>query len=76
MLANTLEQEGIPTVLVTNLITVARTMHVNRVFSGVAIPHILGNPTLPPAEERALRRALVERALQLLTQPAASSGAA
>ncbi len=76
MLANTLEQEGIPTVLVTNLVTVARTMHVNRVFAGMAIPHILGNPTLPPAEESALRRGLVERALQLLTQPAASSGAA
>jgi glycine reductase len=47
-------------------------MHVNRVFQGVAIPHILGNPTLPAAEERALRRALTERALQLLTQPVAA----
>jgi glycine reductase len=58
---------------VTNLLNVARTMHVNRVFPGVAIPHILGNPTLPGAEERALRRALTERALSLLTQPAAEA---
>jgi len=61
-------------VLVTNLISVARTMHVNRVFPGVAIPHILGNPALPPAEERALRRTLTERALRLLTQPAGAEG--
>ena len=43
-------------------------MHVNRVFAGVAIPHLLGNPDLPPADERALRRALTERALRLLAQ--------
>ena len=61
--------------LVTNLLSVADTMHVNRVFAGVAIPHILGNPTLPPAEERALRRALTERALRLLERPAAASAA-
>ncbi len=51
-------------------------MHVNRVFPGVAIPHILGNPTLPSAEERALRRALTERALGLLTQPAGAAAEA
>jgi glycine reductase complex component B subunit gamma len=62
-------------VLVTNLLSVAETMHVNRVFAGVAIPHILGNPALPAAEERALRRALTERALGLLTQPAGASAA-
>ena len=58
--------------LVTNLLNVARTMHVNRVFAGVAIPHILGNPTLPADEERALRRTLTERALRLLTEPVAA----
>ena len=58
--------------LVTNLLNVARTMRVNRVFQGVAIPHILGDPALPADEERALRRALLERALALLTQPAAA----
>jgi betaine reductase len=62
-------------VLVTNLLTVARTMYVNRVFAGVAIPHILGDPTLPAAEERALRRALTERALRLLAEPAGESAA-
>jgi glycine reductase len=45
-------------------------MYVNRVFQGVAIPHILGDPELSPSEERALRRALTERALALLMQPA------
>lgn len=67
MLTNRLEEQGIPTVLVTNLQMVAASMHVNRVFTGVAIPHVFGDPTLPPAEEKALRRQLVIRALELLT---------
>ena len=65
----TLELNGIPAVLVTNLQTVANTMRVNRTFPGVAIPHLLGNPALPAPDERALRRALTERALRLLAQP-------
>jgi len=62
-----LEANGIPAVLVTNLQTVAESMHVNRTFPGVAIPHILGNPELEPADEKALRRRLTEQALELLT---------
>ena len=62
--------------LVTNLLTVARTMHVNRVFPGVAIPHLLGNPNLPAREEQALRRSLTERALRLLAEPVPTPGEA
>lgn len=68
MLTNRLEEHGIPAVLVTNLQMVAASMHVNRVFAGVAIPHVFGDPNLPPNEEKALRRRLVEQALTLLTR--------
>lgn len=40
---------------------------VNRVVVGQAVPHPVGNPTLKdPDKEKALRRKLVEAALQLL----------
>ncbi len=68
MLANTFESNGIPAVLVTNLQMVASSMRVNRSFPGVAIPHVMGDPTLPEAEEKALRRKLAEQALRLLAE--------
>ena len=38
----------------------------NRVVQGVKIEHVCGDPSLSPAADRALRRRLVERALQAL----------
>jgi glycine reductase len=35
----------------------------------IAIPHPLGDPALPAAEERALRRRLLEKALRALETP-------
>ena len=32
-------------------------------MTGAGIPHVAGNPDLGPAEEKAFRRKLVERAL-------------
>lgn len=55
-----------PAVLITTLISIPRALKVNRVVPGVAIPHLLGNPTLSPDEERALRRQLVLQALRAL----------
>ncbi len=66
MLANTLELNGIPAVLVTNLQLVAHIMQVNRTFPGFAIPHVFGNPKLPRADEKAFRRDMAEQALRLL----------
>jgi glycine reductase complex component B subunit gamma len=38
----------------------------NRVVQAAGIIHPLGNAELPPAEEKALRRRIVEQALQAL----------
>ncbi|MBI4493782.1 MAG: hypothetical protein HY690_13400 [Chloroflexi bacterium] len=71
-MANELERNGLPTVLISNLRSVAEYMHVHRFVPGVAIPHLLGNPALPPEEERLLRLELVAQALELLETPVGS----
>ena len=45
---------------------ISMTVGANRIVPTIAIPHPLGNPALEPAEEKALRRRLVERALKAL----------
>ena len=40
-----------------------------RIFPGKAIRYILGNPELPLARERQLRREMVEAGLAALTRP-------
>ena len=42
-------------------------MGVPRVLAGIAVTHLLGNPALPPADERELRERLTARALAMLT---------
>ena len=46
---------------------ISMTVGANRIVPTIAIPHPLGNPALPPEEEKALRRKLVSRALEALT---------
>ena len=41
----------------------------NRIVPGVSVLHPVGNPALDAHDERALRRALLERALDTLTRP-------
>jgi len=43
-------------------------MGVPRVLPGIAVTHLLGNPALPPADERELRERLTARALAMLTE--------
>jgi len=38
----------------------------NRVVLGHGIVHVAGDPSLPPGEEKALRRTLVQKALKAL----------
>jgi len=38
---------------------------------GISVLHPVGNPALDSAEERALRRALLDRALDALSRPVA-----
>ena len=59
MLAKEIERAGIPAVYVTSLPTVATMIGANRIVRGPAITHPFGL-------ERAERRRIVERALELL----------
>jgi glycine reductase complex component B subunit gamma len=53
-------------VCITALPTIAQMMGANRILHGVAITHPAGDPSLAPADERALRRRIVARALEML----------
>lgn len=52
--------------LVTALPTIARMVGTNRILHGVSIAHPAGDPALGTDAERALRRRIVERAVELL----------
>ena len=61
-----LEKAGIPVVQMTSASPIAKMVGSNRVVLGRGIVHVVGDPTLPPEEERALRRKLVREALDSL----------
>ena len=60
------EREGLPTVFITALPTIAQMMGANRVLRGVSITHPTGDPSLAVGEEHELRVRIVERALERL----------
>jgi len=68
-MAKEIERAGIPVVHVCSIITISQTVGANRIVPAVAIPHPLGNPRLPPEEEKALRRGLLRKALAALQTP-------
>lgn len=68
-MAKEIERSGIPVAHVCSITTISQTVGANRIVPAVAIPHPLGNPNLPPAEEKKLRRTLVKKALDALTTP-------
>ncbi len=51
---------------VCTVVPISLTVGANRIVPAVAIPHPLGNPELPPAEEKELRALLVKKALRAL----------
>jgi len=61
------ERAGIPVVHVCTVTPISMTVGANRIVPAIAIPHPLGNPALDPAEEKELRRSIVEKALVALT---------
>jgi betaine reductase len=65
-MAKEFERRGIPTAIISTIVPLAESIGPNRIIPGKAITHPLGDPALPPAEERALRRGLVRRALDAL----------
>ena len=62
-----IERAGIPVVHMCTVTPISMTVGANRIVPTIAIPHPLGNPALSHDEEKALRRKLVERALEALT---------
>ena len=61
------ESAGIPVVHICTVTPISMTVGANRIVPAIAIPHPLGNPVLDKAEEKALRRKIVEKALNALT---------
>jgi glycine reductase complex component B subunit gamma len=61
-----IERAGIPVVHLCTVTPISMTVGANRIVPTIAIPHPLGDPSLDPAEEKALRRGLVERGLAAL----------
>jgi betaine reductase len=59
-----LERSGIPTAVITNLVTIAEQVGAPRIVPGRGIPYPSGDPNVPPPAEQAWRRQLVERALE------------
>ena len=62
-----IESTGIPVVHVCTVTPISMTVGANRIVPAVAIPHPLGDPGLEKEDEKALRRHLVEKALNALT---------
>lgn len=62
MLAKEIEREGLPTVFVTSLPTIATMIGANRIVRGPAITHPFG-------VDEPERRRIVERALEMLETP-------
>ena len=62
-----IERAGIPVVHMCTVTPISMTVGANRIVPTIAIPHPLGNPPLTMDEEKAIRRKLVERALEALT---------
>lgn len=62
-----IERAGIPVVHICTVVPISLTVGANRIVPAVAIPHPLGNPALDANEEKAIRRKIVEKALEALT---------
>ena len=62
-----IERAGLPVVHMCTITPISLTVGANRIIPTIAIPHPLGNPALDKADEKKLRRKLVEKALKALT---------
>lgn len=62
-----IERAGLPIVHMCTIVPISKTVGANRILPTVAIPYPLGNPALTPEGEKALRYALVEKALKALS---------
>ena len=61
------ERVGIPVVHMCTITPISLTVGANRIIPTIAIPYPLGNPTLTPEDEYALRYKLTEAAVKAFT---------
>jgi len=61
-----IERTGITVAHMCTVVPISVTVGANRIIPTVAIPYPLGDPTLPPEDEKELRRKLVKQALVAL----------
>ena len=62
-----IERAGLPVVHVCTVTPISLTVGANRIVPAIAIPHPLGNPSLSAADQKKVRRRIVEKALRALT---------
>ena len=62
-----IERAGLPVVHMCTVVPISLTVGANRIVPTIAIPHPLGDPKLDKAEEYALTKKLVSKALKALT---------
>jgi len=59
-------ERKLPVVHVCTIVPISLTVGANRIVPAIAIPHPLGDPTKSAAEQKELRRHLVQKALRAL----------
>ncbi len=64
-----IERAGLTVVHACSIVPISLTVGANRIVPTVAIPHPFGDPLKSTAEERALRKDLVKKALKALETP-------
>jgi len=62
-----IERAGLPVAHICTVTPISLTVGANRIIPAVAIPHPLGDPALPPDQEKRLRSVIVEKALKALS---------
>ena len=63
-MVNEPESVGVLTVHICSIVSISKTVGAHRIVPSMAIPLPLGDPAKSPAEELAIRHALVEKALE------------
>ena len=66
MISKEIERVGIPVAFITAMTKMATQVGASRVVTGTKIPHPCGDPDLSLEADLALRRKIVERALEAL----------
>ncbi len=61
-----IERYGIPIVHLSTITTISQSVGANRIVPTIAIPYPVGNPSLDPEKELALRKSLVRKAVNAL----------